>query len=108
MPNVRGPKVFADTNGRYHDESVRLFDCLCEQAVASASEEDLITPGRFEFELGSRPSVLIFSIQGLADVQRDHHVGVFLPGLMQQDSPIRSVSSTTESVGAPTLQLSAA
>jgi hypothetical protein len=42
LPNVRGPKVFADTNGRYHDEPVRQFDCLFEQAVASGSEEDLV------------------------------------------------------------------
>jgi len=26
LANVRGPKVFADTNGHYRDEPVRLFD----------------------------------------------------------------------------------
>ncbi len=30
LPNVRGPRIFADTNGRYEDEPVRLFDCFCE------------------------------------------------------------------------------
>src|SRR5436190_15828368 len=62
LPNVRGPKVIADTNGRYHDEPARSFDCLCHQATASASSEDLITPGSFEFELRNQPSVLIFSM----------------------------------------------
>ncbi len=108
QPNVCGPKIFADTNGRYHDEPVRLFDCLCAQAAASASAEDLITPGRFEFELGRRPSVLIFSIEGLANAQRDQHVGVFLAGLMQDNSPARSGSSVAESVGVPTQKLAAA
>jgi glycogen debranching enzyme-like protein len=86
LPNVRGPKVIADTNGRYHDEPVRLFDCLCEQAAASASEEDLITPGRFEFELSRRPSVLIFSMEDQAITQRNQQVGQFLAGLIQSDS----------------------
>lgn len=66
LPNVRGPKILADTNGRYQDEPIRSFDCFCEKAAASGSEEDLVTPGRFEFERGRRPSVLIFSIEGLA------------------------------------------
>jgi hypothetical protein len=86
LPNVRGPKVIADTNGRYHDEPVRLFDCLCEQAPASASEEDLITPGRFEFELGRRPSVLIFSMEDQAITQGNQQVGQFLAGLIRSDS----------------------
>ena len=96
LPNVRGPKIFADTNGRYEDERVRPFDCFCEQAAASGSEEELVTPGRFEFELCGRPSVLIFSVDGVANAQRDQHVGVFLAGLMQGSSP-RSGSSIAES-----------
>lgn len=92
LPNVRGPKVFADTNGRYHDEPLRSFDCLCEQTAASASREDLITPGRFEFKLGRRPSVLIFSIEGAANAQRDQDIGAFLAGLMQENSAARSGS----------------
>src|SRR5206468_2628251 len=90
LPNVRGPKISADTNGRYHDEPVRLFDCLCEQTAASALEEDLVTPGRFEFELGRRPSVPIFSIEGLAKAQRNQDVGAFLAGLIQDDSVSRT------------------
>jgi hypothetical protein len=86
LPNVRGPKVIADTNGRYHDEPVRLFDCLCEYAAGSASAEDLITPGRFEFELSRRPSVLIFSMEGHATTQRDQQVGQFLASLIQNNS----------------------
>jgi hypothetical protein len=90
LPNVRGPKVIADTNGRYHDEPVRLFDCLYEQAAAAASGEDLITPGRFEFELSRRPSVLIFSMEGLAITLRNQQVGQFLAGLIQNDSTLGS------------------
>jgi hypothetical protein len=108
LPNVRGPKVFADTNGRHHDEPARLFDCFCEQAAASALEEDLITPGRFEFELSTRPSVLIFSIEGLANAQRDQDVGIFLAGLMQENSPARTGSPIAGNVGARTQQLAGA
>jgi hypothetical protein len=92
LPNVRGPKVIADTNGRYHDEPVRSFDCFCQQARASAWSEDLITPGRFEFELNHRPSVLIFSTDGDANAQRNQHVGVFLAGLTQNDSALSTDS----------------
>jgi len=102
LPNVQGPKVFADTNGRYHDEPVRLFDCVCEQAAASASEEDLVTPGRFEFELGRRPSVLIFSIEGRANRQRDQHMGAFLAGLIQEDSAASVGSPVDASTGVRT------
>ena len=98
LPNVRGPKIFADTNGRYHDEPVRLFDCLCGQATASASEEDLVTPGRFEFALARRPSVLIFSIEDRTSTQPDQRIGVFLAGLMQENVPDRAGSSATGSV----------
>jgi hypothetical protein len=99
LPNVRGPKVFADTNGEYHDEPVRLFDCLCEQAAASASAEDLITPGRFEFDLSNRPSVLIFSMESSSSTQRVQPVGVFLAGLMQENSPTEPGLYTAESAG---------
>jgi len=105
LPNVRGPRIFADTNGRYEDEPVRLFDCFCEQAAASGSEEDLVTPGRFQFELGRRPSVLIFSVEGVANAQRDQHVGVFLAGLIQENSPARSGSSIAESISGTTQRL---
>ena len=98
LPNVRGPKILADTNGRYHDEPIRLFDCLCEQATASASEEDLVTPGRFEFELARRPSVLIFSMEDQIGAQSDQHIGVFLAGLMPKNFPDRAGSSVAGSV----------
>jgi hypothetical protein len=97
LPNVRGPKVVADTNGLYHDEPVRSVDCFCEQAAASAASEDLVTPGRFEFELSNRPSVLILSMEGSASTQRAQHVGVFLAGLMQKNSPAESGLHTAES-----------
>jgi len=107
LPNVRGPKVFADTNGRYHDEPVRSFNCLCDQAAVSISDEDLITPGRFEFELGRRPSVLIFSMDDPAVFQRDQHIGLFLAGLIEE-SAVRASSFVTGSTGATIQQRVAA
>src|SRR5262249_52343387 len=104
LPNVRGPKVFADTNAQYHDEPVRLFDCLCEQATASASEEDLVTLGLFEFELGSRPSVVIFSMEDRTSPQSDQHIGVFLAGLMQETSVARVGLPVDSSIGVRTQQ----
>jgi hypothetical protein len=99
LPNVRGPKVIADTNGKYHDEPVRSLDCFCEQATASASAEDLITPRRFEFDLSNRPSVLIFSMESSSSTQRVQHVGPFLAGLMQKNSPTEPGLRTAESAG---------
>ena len=106
LPHVRGPKVLADTNGLYHDEPIRLFDCLCAQAAASASEQNLITPGRFEFELGRRPSVLIFSMEDPGVAQRDQHIGLFLAGLMEE-AAVRADSSVAGSMGVVTQQLTA-
>jgi hypothetical protein len=97
LPSVRGPKLFADTNGRYHDEPVRSFDCFCEKAATSP--EDLITPGCFEFKLSRCPSVLIFSMEDDGNARRDQHVGVFLAGLMQSSSPTRASLPTIESTG---------
>ena len=107
LPHVRGPKVLADTNGQYHDEPARLLDCLFAPAAASASEQDLITPGRFEFELGRRPSVLIFSTEDPAVSRRDQHIGLFLAGLMEE-SAVRAGSSVAGSAGVLTQQLTAA
>ena len=104
LPYVRGPRVFADTNGRYHDEPVRLFDCLCEQATTSASAGDLITPGRFEFELSRRPAVLILSMEDPATIQYNQNIGIFLAGLMQENSPARVGSTIAESVAVGTQQ----
>jgi hypothetical protein len=106
LPHVRAPKVLVDTNGRYHDEPARLFDRPFAPAAASASEQDLITPGRFEFELGRRPSVLMFSMEDLAVSRRDQHIGLFLAGLME-GSAVRAGSSVTGSGGALTQQLTA-
>jgi hypothetical protein len=103
LPNVRGPKVVADTNGRYRDEPVRPLDCFCEQAAAaSASEEDLSTPGSFEFELSSRPSVLIFSLEGPANTQRNRDLGTFLAGLMQDNSPAKAGARAAKSAATRT------
>ena len=107
LPHVRGPKVLADTNGRYHDEPARLFDCLCAPAGASALEQDLTTPGRFEFELSRRPSVLIFSMEDPAVSRCDQHIGLFLAGLME-GSAVRAGSSAAGSVGVLTQELTAA
>src|SRR6266478_2666054 len=105
LPNVRGPRVVADTNGQYHDESVRLFDCFCEQAAASASAGDVITPGRFQFELSRRPAVLILSMEEPATIQHNQHIGIFLAGLMQENSPARAGSTIAENVGLETQHL---
>ena len=108
LPNVRGPKVFADTNSQYHDEPVRLFDCFCEQAAPSGSAEDLITPGHFEFQLGSRPSVLIFSTEACETSKRAQHIGVFLAELMQENSAAKGGFFVAENVGIQSQRLIAA
>ncbi|HEY2144281.1 MAG TPA: hypothetical protein VGH06_07980, partial [Candidatus Udaeobacter sp.] len=108
LPNVRGPKVVADTNGRFHDEPLRSLDCFCEQTAVSASEDDLIRPGRFEFELSGRPAVLILSMEDPAVIQHNQHIGIFLAGLMQENSPTTAGSAIAESVGMGTHQLAIA
>ena len=106
LPNVRGPRLFADTNGQYQDEPVQFLDCFCKQAATSVAAEDLITPGRFEFELSGRPAVLILSEDHAT--ARDHqHVGVFLTGLMER-SVGRPGSPVAGSVDVQTQQLTAA
>jgi hypothetical protein len=107
LPNVRGPRLFADTNGQYHDEAVRSLDCFCDEAASSDSAEDLITPGRFEFELSRRPSVLILSMEDHAVFRRAQHIGLFLARLME-GSAVRTGSSVAGSVGVLTQQLAAA
>jgi hypothetical protein len=79
-------------------------ECLCEQAAASASADDLITPGRFEFDLSRCPSVLIFSMEGKANSQGEH-VGAFLAGLMQNDCPNKAGLPSADSVETRTQQL---
>ncbi len=90
LPNVRGPKVIADTNGEYHNEPTRFIESSRDQETASASSENLVTPGAFEFELSSCPSVLIFSMEGDAKTQHAQQVGAFLAGLMRSDIPSRT------------------
>jgi hypothetical protein len=107
LPHVRGPKVLADTNGRYHDEPARLFDYVFPAAEDSTSEQELITPGRFEFELSRRPSVLILSMESPGVSRGDQHIGRFLAGLME-GSAVRAGSSVADSVGVITQQLTAA
>jgi Glycogen debranching enzyme N terminal len=99
LPNVRGPRLFADTNGRYHDETVRSLDCFCDEEASSGSAEDLITPGRFEFGLSRRPAVLILSAEDRATTPHHQHVGVFLAGLMQENTSALANSAARESTG---------
>jgi len=75
-----------DTNGQYHDEAVRSLDCFCDEAASSGLTEDLITPGRFEFELSRRQTVLILSAEDQATTRHHQLVGVFLAGLMQENT----------------------
>ncbi len=109
LPNVRGPRIIADTHGRYHDEARRSFDSVADPQAASTSSENLITPGTFEFDLSNRPSVLIFSMEGHAGTRRDHHVGAFLAGLMRNDfKPRRDVLVDLRSEEATIAQFMAA
>ena len=86
LPNVSGPRLFADTNGQYHDEAVRSLDCFCDEAASSGSADDLITPGRFEFELSRRSGVLILSAEDQATTRHHQQVGFSLAGLLQQNT----------------------
>lgn len=74
LPNVTGPKMIADTNGRYIDEPARTG--------SAANEQSLLAPGRFEFQLTTQPSILILS----SDVPRSagqHFIGSFLANLVR-------------------------
>jgi hypothetical protein len=84
LPGVRGPKIIADTNGEYHDESLRTLEPV-DQESAPATSDTLIAPGRFEFDLTDRPSILIFSLQGRIQTERDRYVGAFLASLAERD-----------------------
>jgi len=81
LPNVCGSKIIADTNGDYTDEPVRSVGAITQPISKS---ELLIVPGRFEFELKRRPSVLIFSSEGHVKSQGQQFVGAFLASLMQR------------------------
>src|SRR6266576_3391453 len=38
LPNVRGPKAIADTNGQYHDASMRFVECSRHEETSASSE----------------------------------------------------------------------
>jgi hypothetical protein len=103
LPNVHGPRLFADTNGQYHDDAVRSLDCLCDEAAASGSAEDLITPGRFEFELSRRPAVLILSPEDHATTRHHQLVGVFVAGLMQRNTSAAARESSEVKIQQPAI-----
>lgn len=87
LPNVRGPKIIADTNGCYCDDRLRFF----ESSTPGVADPNLVVvPGRFEFDLGSQPSVLIFSSDNIATASPSQHVGMFLAGVLG-DTARRSI-----------------
>ncbi len=77
LPNVRGPRMIADTNGSYRDEPIRT----CDDLTAPCNGEPLKTPGTFEFHLSERPSVLIFSNPDV-QTKSSQHISTFLAGLI--------------------------
>jgi hypothetical protein len=81
VPSVCGPKVIADTNGRYVDEPIRSASELAQSVSKVGS---LTAPGRFEFELTRHPSILIFSPEGRVRTENHQLIGMFLASLMQQ------------------------
>jgi hypothetical protein len=81
VPNVCGPKLIADTNGQYVDEPRRLSEIMGRRHSKVGS---LVAPGRFEFDLNHRPSVLIFSSEGRVKSQHHEFVGSFLASLIQR------------------------
>jgi len=99
LPNVRSPKMIADTNGHYIDEPLRL----AKESIGQ-SHEGLVAPGRFEFKLNHHPSVLIFSSEGCLKTQSQQFVGEFLASLMRQTSgraELDPAQKMTESLIAP-------
>jgi hypothetical protein len=76
LPNVRGQKIIADTNGRYCDEPARSLD---NPAPAFVGSKNLIAPRTFEFQLTDQPSVPIFSTEGRAKAQHARYVGASMP-----------------------------
>jgi hypothetical protein len=88
LPNVRGPKIIAATNGRYYDEPARSLD---NPAPAFAGSENLSAPGTFEFQLTDHASVLIFSTEGRAKTQHAQYVGAFLASLIRNDTASKSL-----------------
>jgi hypothetical protein len=83
LPNVRGPKIIADTNGRYVDEQLHRVE-----TVKPHDNGQLTAPGRFEFKLGHHPSVLIFSTDCDFKTHAQQQIGEFLAGLLQESRTI--------------------
>jgi hypothetical protein len=69
-PSDRSSRIIADTNGRLVEETL-------------ATEPGLI-PSTFQFELGPRPSVLIFSSESQNEAGVDPLIGGFLADLAEQ------------------------
>lgn len=91
LPNVRGPRVIADTNGSYRDEPART----CDDLVRSSNGECLTAPGTFEFHLSECPSVLILSNPD-DQTNSNQHIGAFLAGLMPPANRSKAVESNTQ------------
>ena len=94
LPNTRGPKIIADTNGRYQDEPARSTE------IVSASCENLIAPGCFEFELSNHPSVLIFSTNDCAKTMTQRLVGAFLAELLENGARPRTEAGVSDETNA--------
>jgi hypothetical protein len=77
LPHVLGPKIVADTNGEYRDEPFQF---------ALNRPQTTVSPGTFEFQLAPRPSILMFSSDTCAQSQCRRHFGLFLAGLLNQNS----------------------
>ena len=77
LPHVLGPKIVADTNGEYREEPFQF---------ALNRPQTTVSPGTFEFQLARRPSILMFSSDTCAQSQCREHFGMFLAGLLDQNS----------------------
>lgn len=91
LPHVLGPKIVADTNGKYREEPFQF---------ALNRSQTTVSPGTFEFHLACRPSILMFSSDTCAQSQCRQHFGMFLAGLLDQSSGTIG-SSAKSNVGEP-------
>jgi hypothetical protein len=86
LPHVLGPKIIADTNGKYREEPDSFFQNTTQTTVS---------PGTFEFPLARRPSILMFSSDTCAQSQCRQDFGMFLAGLLDQSCG--AIDSTAKS-----------
>jgi hypothetical protein len=93
VPSVCGPRMIADTNGRYVDEPIRSASEIAQPASKVGS---LTAPGRFEFELTRHPSILIFSSEGRVRTENHQLIGMFLANLMQAAAERLELDLATE------------